>query len=137
MRMAGGDERLASLRLMHALDEVEFFEFFERAVDRDETKRAVSFARPVEDLDRGESAYGGLYDLDDSAASAGDAVSVFLQFFQPGVNVHGASFLKLKIIFNSIVKKKQGVKDSTTLLYDFNYARQVCDKRPRRQLTER
>jgi hypothetical protein len=104
--VAFGDERLASLRLVDALDEVKFLEFFERAIHGHKTKRAVFFARQVEDLDGGEGALGILDRFDDSAARGGEAVSVFLQLFEPDVNGHFLSFLKLKIIFNKYMQKK-------------------------------
>ena len=53
--VAFGDECLASLRLVDALNEMKFFKFFECAINRDQPKRIVLFTCHIEDFDRGEA----------------------------------------------------------------------------------
>ena len=96
MRVACRDERLASLRLVYALDEAEFFEFFESAINGDQPESAVFFSSGIEDLDGGDGARGILHGFDDCAARAGDAVSIFLQLGQPGLRCHNASFFEIE-----------------------------------------
>ncbi len=50
MPVAGRDERLAVLGLVHALDEAELLELLEGAVDADESQGAVSAAGCIVDL---------------------------------------------------------------------------------------
>jgi hypothetical protein len=115
MPVACRDERLAALRLMHTLDEVQFFEFFKRAIDGDQTERAIFPARHIEDLNGGEGMHGTLHGLDNRTARAGNAISIFLQLGQPGLCAHLHSFLKLKIIFNKYTKQKAGRQEAALL----------------------
>lgn len=47
------DESLASLRLMNALDQTKFFQFFERAINGDQSESGILIARRIIHLDRG------------------------------------------------------------------------------------
>ena len=106
---ARGDEGLAALRLVHALDDVQFLQFFKRAIDRDQPQGPIFLARRIEDFQRGEGMRGFLDRLHDRAASAGEAVAIFLELSQPDICRHECSlFLKLKIIFNKCTQKTAG-----------------------------
>ena len=91
-RYRSRDGGLAPARLVHALDEVKLFKFLKRAIDRDQPKGTVTFARHVEDFDRGEGALGSLNGLDNGAARTGDTVAIFLQLGQPEVRRHNDSY---------------------------------------------
>ena len=76
--VAGGYERLASFGLMHALDDVQFFQFFERAIHGDQSQCGILLARLVKDFNRGEGTRGSLDGFDDGTAGTGEAVAVIL-----------------------------------------------------------
>jgi hypothetical protein len=78
MTLAGSDERLTTLRLMHALDDVQLFQFFKRAIDGDQSKCTIFFACYIKDFNRSKRARGVLNCFNDGAARSSETVSVFL-----------------------------------------------------------
>ncbi len=86
------DECLATLWLMYTLDDVEFFEFFECTIDRDQAQRAIFFACRVEDFKRCERARRFLNNIHHGAPRAREAISVFLQLGKPELSSHRVSF---------------------------------------------
>ena len=58
VRLACGDKCLAALGLVYPLDEVQFLQFFQSAIDGDQTEGGILRTRDVEYLDRGEGPLG-------------------------------------------------------------------------------
>ena len=100
MPVPGRDECLAAHWLMHALNEVQFFELLQRAIDRDQTECAVFFAPHVVHLPWSEGAGGFFHRFHHSSSRSGNTVSIFLQLGEPQFSRHNHSFLVLKIIIN-------------------------------------
>jgi hypothetical protein len=85
------DERLTSHRLVDALDEMQLFQLFQRAVHGDKSKGTVFLACHVVHLDGGQGVVGLNHHLNYSAARFGDSITVFLQLGEPGFSGHGRS----------------------------------------------
>ena len=62
------DERLASLRLVNALDQAKFFQLFERAINGDQSEGRILITRRIIHLDGSQGAVTIGDDLNDGAA---------------------------------------------------------------------
>ena len=89
MSMTGGNEGLAALRLVDALDEVQLLQFLERAVDGDQAEGVICLASPVIDLEWGEGAGAPGDSLDNGASGLRQAISVGMQLSEPLLSGHG------------------------------------------------
>ena len=120
---------IAAVRLVHTLDQAEFFQLFQRAIDRYQPQTgAVSFGLFVH-IQRIERERGTCYRLDDCLAGVGQAVAVFFELGKPGLYSH----ILLKIIFNYItynlpVKKKAAqIRSCAALRWVFTQALRPAD----------
>lgn len=82
------DERLTSHWLVDALDEVQLFQFFERAVHGDQTQSTIFLSRQIVHLDGGQGVVGIDHGLHHRAARLGDAITVFMQLGEPSFSGH-------------------------------------------------
>jgi hypothetical protein len=91
--VAGGcrNERLASLRLVDALNKSLLLECFECTINGDQPQRRVVGPRLIKDLDGGERVGTLSHDLDNGTARLGQAISLFVQLEEPGMFIHVAS----------------------------------------------
>lgn len=76
---------MTSAGLMHARDEVEFFQFFERAVDGDQPKAGEGFAGEIVEHQRAERSRCGDQQINERAQRGGDAVPAGLQPVDPDI----------------------------------------------------
>lgn len=74
----GGQVGIAALRQVDAVDQVEFGQAFERAVNGDETDSGVPNTSEIEDLGRVEGALAMGDNLDDGTARGGNAVAAVM-----------------------------------------------------------
>jgi len=85
---ASGDERLTAFGLMNALNQAEFFQLFQRAIDGDQPEGGILIARRIIHLDRGQGALAGSDDLNDCLSRACQPISVILQLSEPAFDRH-------------------------------------------------
>ena len=76
--LAGRNKSLTTLRLMHALNDVQLCQLFERAINGDQPQRPIFFARHIEDLNGGEGAPGILNGFHHGTARARETVPILL-----------------------------------------------------------
>ena len=83
MTFARSNECLASLRLVNALDQTEFFQLFQCAIDGDQPKGGILIARLIVYLYGGQGAVAGGDDLHDRAARARQTIAIILLLGEP------------------------------------------------------
>ena len=88
MALASSDKCLASFRLMDALNEVQFFQLLQRAVDRHQPEVRRPPARRVIDLDRGERPRAVSDGLDDRSPRLGQSVAILIELGKPHFSSH-------------------------------------------------
>lgn len=81
--LTGGDEGLAALGLMHALDQVQFLQFFHGSINCYETQGGVALAGGVIYIN-GRDGMATMCDrVHDRPASLGEAISVVAELGEP------------------------------------------------------
>jgi hypothetical protein len=96
------DEGLAALGLVDALDQAQLLEFFEGAINADQSQAGTILARRVIHFDRGEGVRTPCQRLDYGPAWRGKTATTFLQYVDP-ISIshkHFISYRLLKTFFN-------------------------------------
>ncbi len=88
MTFARRDERLASLRLVNALDQAKFFQLFERAINGDQSEGGILLTRRIIHLDGSQGVVTTGDDLNDGAARARQPIAIVLQLSEPVLYCH-------------------------------------------------
>ena len=88
MTVTRGDKCLAAFGLVDALNEVQFFQFLQRAIHGHQAEGAIGFPRRIVDLDGGERprAFGDRFD--DRAPRLGQPVAILVELGKPGLCKH-------------------------------------------------
>lgn len=81
-----GDEGLAAVGVVDALDGPEFFQFFQGAIDGDEAEAGAIRAGEVVHVGRAEGTVAGGDGFNDSPARGGETVAVGLEEGEPGLD---------------------------------------------------
>ena len=76
MTVTRRDKSLASHRLMYTLNEMQLFELFQRAINRDQSEGVIFFACHVVHLNGGQGAGRFLHRFNHRAARPGDAIAI-------------------------------------------------------------
>lgn len=83
MSLSMGQIGITALLLMHALDEMQFFEFFERTIDGHQAELGIKFTPQVVDFGGRQGAWALGNNFNNSAARVGDAVALSTEFGKP------------------------------------------------------
>jgi len=88
MTFACRNEGLASLRLVNALNQAEFFQLFERAIDGDQSESGILIARRIIHLDGSQGAATIGDDVNDRAPRTCQPITIVLQLSEPVLYSH-------------------------------------------------
>jgi hypothetical protein len=87
---------VAAVGLVHALDQAEFLQLFQRAIDRYQPQAGTASFSLFVHVQWVERERGACYRLDNCLAGVGQAVAILFELGEPGLCSH----VLLKIIFN-------------------------------------